>query len=1055
MIVDEVQSPVSFSRVLKDELTAIRERRRRNGYSANLSSTDFTEGESALNDSAVSSPSGIECEQEVLRDALDADLVGLAFSGGGIRSATFNLGVIQGLADSGLLSRFDYLSTVSGGGYIGSWLAAWIKREGDVKNVEIQLNSCRTMQAQAHRQGVPQGQVLEAEPEPIHHLRAFSNYLTPVRGLFSVDGWVLGSIYVRNLLLNLLVIVPFLLGLIMFERLLILTFIQTTDHSDTGSWELGVWSGGLCLFFVMLVLIFSWIHRSLMQIHDGIRGEGHPSNYHDERRYLHRCILIPLLTLSVLSTWLAFGHAEFMKKGIVATYPSLLPIVTRFPWLESSWFPYVLCGTTMAIVVGAFHLLSNFDQSPSSSAVGILRPFGLRLMRFLLGLLVGFSGGILLYWLFIFSRFEQSVGSRGHSALIALTIGPPLFLIALNLISFFQVGLISRLWSESIREWWSSLSGSTMIYVACWLFIFGITIWGPFLVLKLEQQIAWMDTALLVTWGTAVGGGLAALRNSGSGGVCKRLFLKILPYIFVIGLMILTSFAADFFVPPIGSADGPGKYLESVFRQDPHVLSTLPIMIAVLMLFTVFASMRIDINSFGLHALYKNRLVRCCLGASRPKVSQADGSRQERGAPTNVPLSHPRSPNPITGFDPFDDLPLSVMYVDSCGQNAMRRLQLATHIAEMEAELQDGRKAFFLARPYRRWRLRGQLAALQSELERVAPDEDYLGPYHLICSALNLVHGGELAWQERKAESFVLTAQYSGSKTTGFSPTTEYAGGITVGEAVSISGAAVSPNMGYHSGGPLTALMAIFNMRLGAWKGNPSRQHWRSHGPKQLLRYFIHELFGLTDASRDYVYLSDGGHFENLGVYELLRRRCRFIVVCDSGADPMYAFQDLGGLIRKARIDFGIGIDIDVDAIRPRGEANRSKAQVAVGTIYYEDHNFRSQGSWSAPADASVRGVLIYIKPALTGKEPEDVLNYQCSSPCFPHEPTTEQWFSESQFESYRALGWHVAQTIFGSVLSEAAAADKPTPSTEQIFAILDKKWRRPTQTGGDAPKTS
>src|SRR5262249_10386513 len=154
------------------------------------------------------------------RTALDNDLVGLALSGGGIRSATFSLGVLQGLAELRLLKHFDYLSTVSGGGYIGSWLAAWVKREGDLANVEGQLCTGRVAQSQARRWTDPAApaagadRVLDDEAEPVRHLRAYSNYLAPRPGLFSADGWVLIAIYLRNFLLNQLVLLQALLALL-------------------------------------------------------------------------------------------------------------------------------------------------------------------------------------------------------------------------------------------------------------------------------------------------------------------------------------------------------------------------------------------------------------------------------------------------------------------------------------------------------------------------------------------------------------------------------------------------------------------------------------------------------------------------------------------------------------------------------------------------------------------------------------------------------------------------------------------------------------------------
>ena len=142
-------------------------------------------------------------------DAFQADLCGLAISGGGVRAATFGLGVLQGLAKEKMLSRFDYLSTVSGGGYIGGFLSAWIREEG-IEKVEESLaaGACETTKRSYCEEST------EESVEPIRHLRRYSNHLTPVPGVFSYDGWSLLAIFARNLLLNQLTI--FLLGLFVF-----------------------------------------------------------------------------------------------------------------------------------------------------------------------------------------------------------------------------------------------------------------------------------------------------------------------------------------------------------------------------------------------------------------------------------------------------------------------------------------------------------------------------------------------------------------------------------------------------------------------------------------------------------------------------------------------------------------------------------------------------------------------------------------------------------------------------------------------------------------------
>ncbi|HKS42553.1 MAG TPA: hypothetical protein VJX74_18210, partial [Blastocatellia bacterium] len=288
-------------------------------------------------------------------------------------------------------------------------------------------------------------------------------------------------------------------------------------------------------------------------------------------------------------------------------------------------------------------------------------------------------------------------------------------------------------------------------------------------------------------------------------------------------------------------------------------------------------------------------------------------------------------------------------------------------------------------------------------------------PFHVVNMALNLVHGDNLAWQERKAESFTASPLHCGSYTikdeeTGlcgsYRTAKEYGEGISMGTAVAISGAAVSPNMGYHSSAVITFLLTLFNARLGWWLGNPGKPgsdtYYRS-GPLLSIRPLLAEAFGLTDDKNKYIYLSDGGHFENLAFYEMVLRRCHSIVVSDGGADPECAFDDLGGAIRKIRIDLGVRITIDKIMIFSRKSDDKQKKYCAVGTIHYSEVDGGGEEN---------DGTLIYIKPSICGGEPADVFNYAQTSKMFPHETTADQFFSESQFESYRALGDHAVQQM-------------------------------------------
>ena len=305
------------------------------------------------------------------------------------------------------------------------------------------------------------------------------------------------------------------------------------------------------------------------------------------------------------------------------------------------------------------------------------------------------------------------------------------------------------------------------------------------------------------------------------------------------------------------------------------------------------------------------------------------------------------------------------------------------------------------------------------------PREGCWRPFHVVNIALNVVASGRLAWQERKAEPFTATPLHCGTATfsgtsansLGYRPTRDYAslhGGLTLGTALAISGAAASPNMGYHSSPMVSLLLALFNVRLGWWLGNPGlpgEKSFQTEGPQIAIKPFVFEMFGQTTDTRRYVYLSDGGHFENLGLYEMVRRRCRCIVVSDAGCDPNYGFEDLGNAVRKIAIDLGVYIEFGkLRALKKRSPDNSviEGTYYALGVIDYKtapDENPNAEP-----------GYVLYIKPGYHGTEGAGIVAYATANAAFPHESTIDQFFSESQFESYRTLGFE----IMDSVLAEA-----------------------------------
>ena len=225
---------------------------------------------------------------------------------------------------------------------------------------------------------------------------------------------------------------------------------------------------------------------------------------------------------------------------------------------------------------------------------------------------------------------------------------------------------------------------------------------------------------------------------------------------------------------------------------------------------------------------------------------------------------------------------------------------------------------------------------------------------------------------------------------------------------MTISGAAASPNMGYHSSPLLMLVMTLFNARLGWWLGNPrcKRRIWTSPSPRWGIRPFLDEAFGLTADTNSWIYLSDGGHFENLAIFEMVLRRCHCIVVSDAGCDPHYTYEDLANAVRKIRIDFGIPIDFDNPSMPMSADKlptpRHSGKHCAIARIRYS----------AVDGPKAPDGILIYIKPSLNGNDPADVQHYAAADPLFPHQPTSDQFFDESQFESYRRLGLHVIEEI-------------------------------------------
>ena len=180
-----------------------------------------------------------------------------------------------------------------------------------------------------------------------------------------------------------------------------------------------------------------------------------------------------------------------------------------------------------------------------------------------------------------------------------------------------------------------------------------------------------------------------------------------------------------------------------------------------------------------------------------------------------------------------------------------------------------------------------------------------------------------------------------------------------------------------------------------------------------------------------WINLSDGGHIENMAIYELLRRRCKFIISVDGEADPRRHVHGHLTLVRHAqRVDFGIRIEPDLADLRPDLTSMFSHSHTMMCRVHYP-------AAGSQPAGI---GLILYLKLSVTGNELELIKRYRALNPDFPHQTTLDQFFDEEQFEAYRQLGVHVAEGLFSPVVGR----DSAPPTIKDWFKRLAKRMLLP-----------
>ena len=882
-------------------------------------------------------------ERDVRAAHFEAGTTALCLSGGGIRSASFCLGVVQGLAKRNLLAKFDYLSTVSGGGYVGSMLAAWMYRTpGGAGDVEAALAG-------------------RAETDALDTLRRYVRYLAPKQGLSSIDTWTLVATYVRNFTLNALIWLP-VVALVLMLPLFAATLVDWFDAAVGDKDVLraaSIVGSGVALLFILY---------GVFALRNAIAGKPALAAGDDAQvarllreapvtnRRIQQALCGGALLLSASTYWLALAEPDAFWTLLTDTIAGRVPFL---PLSDAMPPPVVLA--VLFVVPHAY--LGFMYRSPALTRIGH------RIAVVAAGAVTGFVTGFVMGWLM------TALAHHGVFQLTLagyLTLTPPAFLGAVALGEILFAGAVSRFSTDFDREWWARAGASSTVLCIAWAALCALAFFGPRALDRMRDFSAGpVLYGVLIALGGVIARVLLQQETPAARDGEPRPRLRIAERaIDVVATVALTAILAGIgwllWTALVGVSTVSGRLGWRVSAGElPFALSDVIVVAVVLGVVLTVAGSCVDVNRFSLHGMYRDRLIRTFLGATRRRYAPPPYPPDDTDRYTESSQFAPRNPEAFIQFDRDDN-------------------------------------------PMLRWLAPDRAPAAPAPLK---------GPFLIVNAALNLVAGRNLAWQERKAASFTFTPLAVGSPLLGYRRSIDYAGdagGITLGTAMAVSGAAVSPNAGAQSSPVRTFLLTLCNARLGWWLGHPrDSTRVRRSSPGFAVYPLVSELLGRTDEEHPWLFVSDGGHFENLGLYEAVRRGCRDIVVVDASCDPDRNYDDLGNAIRKIRIDLGVRIErAGPLRIGPR-ELQAEGRYCALFDVIYDDER---------------SGSLLYVKSAVYPKAdnmPIDVLQYAGRSETFPHESTARQFFTESQFESYRALGEFEVDAIVEGV----EMANRPDPT--------------------------
>ncbi len=854
-------------------------------------------------------------------------LTGLAFSGGGIRSATISLGVVQALANRKhkIFKSVDYMSTVSGGGFVGSCITSLLNDPNCAYDGENNFPL-------RHETGVE-------ETSAVHHLRNSGNYLAPGG---TADTLRIPAILVRGIIVNFLSVLPWIMILVLMTEVLYETLHDLNIiHQLVIVFILGL--------FGLSIIIFPFVAKI------GRGAKWARRNWY-EGVFTLSFTLVCALVVFVPASWLVGRAIEANRVDIGLSLHQLLhdPIAAVVG----------NAGSASAVAVALILLVVLLSRASSKSS-----PLAGKVTLLLisaLGPITIFGVYLLLCVIQVDSHdITRSVGMH-EQFLLSDKVGEdgkfeealPEALVQ----KFDERGIrwdkqTPPNWGEDGHaEWRVEYTGGAFPQVCqvraeltnpssamrSFEWTYGCGGIRPEPTIELTKFSETIPTFALQ---------ISAIENLNSGNLSEDLHADLndpvsetplkrpanvrrggVDFSWNLGIpdrhgWVVWLGLTDWFTEPcsvslLSTADEyagtAGGSMLKIASSCYLLWDELDDVVFILLTFTLLAFMvMVDVNRSSVHPFYRDRL-------------------------SNAYLIH-------SGMDGV-------------------------------AEQADAQKLSMLYEGEKRQK----------------------APYHLINVTLNLQGSDYRDLRGRRADFFFFSKCYTGGRRTGYCKTSELEKAdshVDLGTAMAISGAAAAPNMGTTTVPALVFVMTLLNVRLGYWLPNPAKL--ASSRFNSLLTawawYLVREAFGATNEKTRYVNVSDGGHLENLALYELLRRRCERIIVVDGEADPEMRFGGLMQVLRFARIDMGIEIELDLEKLRK--DANGlSSAHGAVGKIHY---------------GGGEEGQLVYLKSSFTGSEGNEICDYRDRNKAFPHESTGDQFFDEAQFEAYRAIGHHIGEVAF------------------------------------------